>query len=200
MKLTSNEAKNILESFRGKTESDRWIEHCISVGNSAGKIAKALNEKGYNVNIDKTITLGYLHDIGKYNGEPHGHEMTGYNYLKHKGYDEEYCDICITHSYLNNDIICTAGGVPNPKDKPFRAGFVKKHKYTIEEKLINLCDLMCTTKLQSLEQRLIDLLLRHGVYKNTHYHLIEVYKLKENFDNLLGYNLYNLFPEIKENL
>ena len=61
-------------------------------------------------------------------------------------------------------------------------------------------DLMCTTKLQSLEQRLIDLLLRHGVYKNTHYHLIEVYKLKENFDNLLGYNLYNLFPEIKENL
>ena len=59
MKLTSNEAKNILENFRGKTESDRWIEHCISVGNSAGKIAKALNEKGYNVNIDKTITLGY---------------------------------------------------------------------------------------------------------------------------------------------
>lgn len=75
MKLTSNEAKNILENFRGKTESDRWIEHCISVGNSAGKIAKALNEKGYNVNIDKTITLGYLHDIGKYNGEPHGHEI-----------------------------------------------------------------------------------------------------------------------------
>ena len=73
-------------------------------------------------------------------------------------------------------------------------------EYTIYEKIINLCDLMCTTKLQSLEQRLIDLLLRHGVYKNTHYHLIEVYKLKENLDNLLGYNLYNLFPEIKENL
>ena len=54
--------------------------------------------------IDKTITLGYLHDIGKYNGEPHGHVMTGYNYLKDKlplfdlgikspgisGIDEEY--------------------------------------------------------------------------------------------------------------
>lgn len=35
-----------------------------------------------------------IHDIGKYNGEPHGHEMTSYNYLKDKGYDEEYCDIC----------------------------------------------------------------------------------------------------------
>lgn len=59
---------------------------------------------------------------------------------------------------------------------------------------------MCTTKLQTLEKRLIDLLLRHGVYKNTHYHLIETYKLKENFDNLLGYNLYDLFPQIKDNL
>ncbi|MEI3499181.1 MAG: hypothetical protein V8Q71_01520 [Bacilli bacterium] len=33
--------------------------------------AKALNEKGYNVDLDKTILLGYLHDIGKYNGESH---------------------------------------------------------------------------------------------------------------------------------
>lgn len=202
MKLTSNEAKNILESFRGKTESDRWIEHCISVGNSAGKIAKALNEKGYNVNIDKTITLGYLHDIGKYNGEPHGHEMTGYNYLKDKGYDEEYCDICITHSYLNNDIICTAGGVPNPKDKPLIAEFLKKHKYTIEEKIVNLCDLMCPQGggVFTIDKRLIDIMIRRGAYSNTQYHIKETYKLKKYFDELLGYNLYDLFPEIKDNL
>lgn len=44
---------------------------------------------------------------------------------------------------LNNDIVCTAGGVQNPNDKPFIAEFIKMHKYTIEEKLINLCDLMC---------------------------------------------------------
>ena len=54
------------------------------------KIAKALTEKGYNVDIDKTITLGYLHDIGKYTGESHGHEISGYNYLKDKGYDDMY--------------------------------------------------------------------------------------------------------------
>ena len=28
----------------------------------------------------------------------------------------------------------------------------------------------------------------------------ETYKLKEYFNNLLGYNLYDLFPKIKENL
>lgn len=202
MKLTSKEAKKILENERGKAKSDKWIDHCICVGDSAGKIAKALNEKGYDVDMDKTITLGYLHDIGKYNGESHGHVMNGYNYLKEKGYDEEYCNICLTHSYLNNDIICTAGGVPNPNENPFLTDFVKKHQYTIEEKLINLCDLMCPPggKVFTIDKRLIDLIIRRGAYSNTQYHVIETYKLKQYFDNLLGYNIYSLFPEIKDNL
>ncbi len=202
MKITSKEARSLLEIERKTSQDDRWIEHCLSVGDSAGKIAKALNENGYNVDIDKTITLGYLHDIGKYNGESHGHVMRGYNYLKDKGYDEEYCDICLTHSYLNNDIICTAGGVPNPEDNPFLTEFIKKHEYSIEEKIINLCDLMCPQggKICTIDKRLIDLINRKGAYSNTQYHIKETYKLKEYFDKLLGYNLYDLFPEIKEDL
>jgi putative nucleotidyltransferase with HDIG domain len=202
MKLNSSKARNLLEIERQKAKDDRWIEHCLCVGDSAGKIAKALNEKGYNVDIDKTITLGYLHDVGKYNGESHGHVMRGYSYLKDKGYDEEYCNICLTHSYLNNDIICTAGGVPNPEDNPFLTEFIKNHEYTIEEKLINICDLMCLQggKVYTIDKRLIDIMIRRGAYSNTQYHIKETYKLKEYFDNLLGYNLYDLFPEIKENL
>ena len=202
MKITSKEARSLLEIERKTSQDDRWIEHCLSDGDSAGKIAKALNEKGYNVDIDKTITLGYLHDIGKYNGESHGHVMRGYNNLKDKGYDEEYCDICLTHSYLNNDIICTAGGVPNPEDNPFLTEFIKKHEYSIEEKIINLCDLMCPQggKIYTIDKRLIDLIIRKGAYSNTQYHIKETYKLKEYFDKLLGYNLYDLFPEIKEDL
>ena len=97
MRLTSKDARNLLEEERKKSNDDRWIEHCICVGNSAGRIAKALNEKGYDVDIDKTVILGYLHDIGKYNGESHGHSVRGYEYLKNKGYDDEYCYICLTH-------------------------------------------------------------------------------------------------------
>lgn len=202
MKITSKEAKELLEIERQKTKDDRWITHCLSVGDSAGRIAKALNDKGYSVDVDKTITLGYLHDIGKHNGESQGHVMRGYEYLKSKGYDDEYANICLTHSYLNNDIVCTAGGVPNPDDNPFLANFIKKHEYTIEEKLINLCDLMCpqANKVFTIDKRLIDIMIRKGAYSNTQYHIKETYKLKEYFDNLLGYNLYGLFPEINENL
>ena len=202
MRLTSKDARNLLEEERKKSNDDRWIEHCLCVGDSAGRIAKALNEKGYNVDIDKTITLGYLHDIGKYNGESHGNVMRGYEYLKERGYDDEYCNICLTQSYLNNDIVCTAGGVPNPNDNPFLTDFIKNHEYTIEEKLINLCDLMCPqgNEVFTIDKRLIDIMIRRGAYSNTQYHIKETYKLKEYFDSLLGYNLYDLFPEIKDNL
>ena len=200
MILTSKEARELLEIERKTTKDDRWIEHSICVGDSAGRIAKALKEKGYNVDVDKAITLGYIHDIGKYNGESRGHVMRGYEYLKNKGYDEEYGNICLTHSYLNNDILCTAGGVPDKEKNPFLTYFIKNHEYTIEEKLINLFDLMCTTKILTLDKRLIDIVLRKGVFSNTQYHAKETYKLKEYFDNLLGYNLYDLFPEIKNNL
>ena len=202
MKLTSKEARELLEIERKNVKDDRWIEHSICVGDSAGRIAKALNENGYDVDIDKAITLGYLHDIGKYNGESQGHVMRGYEYLKNKEYDEEYANICLTHSYLNNDILCTAGGVPDKEKNPFLTDFIKNHEYTIEEKLINLCDLMCPqgNKVFTIDKRLIDIMIRRGAYSNTQYHIKETYKLKEYFDNLLGYNLYDLFPEIKNNL
>ena len=202
MKLTNKEAREMVESYRGKTLNDKWIDHSLCVGDTAGKIAKALKEKGYNIDVDKTIAIGYVHDIGKYNGESHGHVMRGYNYLKDKGYDEDYCNICLTHSYLNNDIICTAGGVPNSNENPFLTEFIKKHEYTIEEKIINLCDLMCSKqgKIYTIDKRLIDIIIRRGAYTNTQYHVKETYKLKDYFDNLLGYNLYELFPKIKDNL
>lgn len=202
MKLTNKEAREMVESYRGKTLNDKWIDHSLCVGDTAGKIAKALKEKGYNIDVDKTIAIGYVHDIGKYSGESHGHVMRGYNYLKDKGYDEDYCNICLTHSYLNNDIICTAGGVPNSNENPFLTEFIKKHEYTIEEKIINLCDLMCSKqgKIYTIDKRLIDIIIRRGAYTNTQYHVKETYKLKDYFDNLLGYNLYELFPKIKDNL
>ena len=206
MKLTSEKARNILEDARKHTEEDKWINHCFCVGNTAGRIAKAISENGINIDIDKTIALGYIHDIGKKYNENGGvfpHAINGYNYIKELGYEEEYAGICIKHSFLNNDIDC----ISNDRDETDKTNpnynFVKKYinnEYSLEEKIINLCDLMCTTKTLTVEKRMIDLLLRHGVFVKTHYHIEETVKLKAYFDDLLGYNLYDLFPEIKENL
>ena len=42
MKLDSKEARELLEIERKTAKNDRWIEHCICVGDSAGRIARAL--------------------------------------------------------------------------------------------------------------------------------------------------------------
>ncbi len=192
LQLSSKDAKKMLEETIGQTPHDGWIYHSICVGDSAATIASSLN-----LDKEKARTLGYIHDIGKKINFKY-HVIEGYNLLKKLGYDEEYCNICLTHSYLNNDVKCTAGGIP--EDIPFRTNFIINHEYTIYEKIINLCDLMCTNKVCTLEQRLIDVMLRRGVHSNTVYHIKEAYKLKEYFDNLLGHNIYDLFPEIKENI
>lgn len=191
MKLTSKKALEMLEDARGKTPHDGWIDHCICVGRAASVMAKALG-----LDEEKARTLGYIHDIGKLI-RFEGHVMEGYKYLKKQGYDDEYCNVCLTHSYLNNDVNCTQG---NPDDIPFRTEFIKNHEYTIYERIINLCDLMCMKKVVTLEKRLIDVISRRPQHKNIVYHVNEALKLKKYFDDLLGYNLYDLFPEIKENL
>ena len=192
MKLTSEQAVNMLKEAEKVATDTGWIKHSICVGNSAGKIAEALK-----LDADKAKTLGYIHDIGKSIGKFSNHVMNGYNYIKELGYEEEYANICLTHSYLNNDVNCTAGGIPS--DIPFRTEFIKNHKYTIYEKIINLCDLMCTSVNMTLEKRLIDIMTRRGVHENTVYHIKEAQKLKQEFDEMLGYNVYNLFPDVINN-
>ena len=193
MKLTLEKAREMLEEARKKSTDDRWINHSICVGNTAGKIAEKLN-----LDVNYAKTLGYIHDIGREIGDSKDHVMNGYYYLKELGYDDEYANICLTHSYLNNDIYCTAGGIPT--DIPFRTEFIKNHEYTIYEKIINLCDLMCTDIIMTVDKRLIDLIIRRGAYENTQYHIKETYKLKQYIDKQLGFNLYDLFPSIKDNL
>ena len=202
MKLTSEVALKILEEISSKTTNDHWVKHSICVGNTAGRIAKALN-----LDEDFAKTLGYIHDIGKsfeYNETGvFPHAIKGYEYIKSLGYDEEYAGICIKHSFLNNDIDCIANNRDETDKTNEHYNFVKTYisgEYSIYEKIINLCDLMCTTKVLTVDKRMMDLLLRHGDYAKTHYHIVETIKLKEYFDNLLGYNLYDLFPEIKDNL
>lgn len=193
MKLTVEKARELLEEARIKASDDHWINHSICVGDSAGKIAEKLN-----LDVYYAKTLGYIHDIGKLVGEFKDHVMNGYNYIKELGYDDEYANICLTHSYLNNDVYCTAGGIP--RDIPFRTEFIKNHEYTIYEKIINLCDLMCTDINMTVDKRLIDIMSRRGAYENSQYHIKETYKLKQYIDKQLGFNVYDLFSSIKDNL
>ena len=51
----------------------------------------------------------------------------------------------------------------------------------------------------NIRKRLIDLIIRKGVHENTIYHIKEVQKLKKEIDDMLGFNVYRLFPDIIDN-
>ncbi len=192
MKLNSNQAIEMLKEIEENLEDNYWIRHSICVGDTAGKIAEKLS-----LDVDKAKTLGYIHDIGKKFNDFQEHDINGYKYMKELGYDEEYANVCLTHSCLNNDINCTVGIVLD--DNKLRIDFIKNHEYTIYEKIINLCDLMCTDVNMTLEKRLIDIFVRRGIHENTVYHIKEAQKLKKYFDDMLGYNVYNLFSDVINN-
>ena len=194
MLITVKDAEDLLKEAEGvKKEHIRWIKHSYAVGETAKKIALALNLDG-----DYAKTLGLIHDIGKMYGTIMTHDLDGYELLTSRGYDKNMAYICLTHSFLNNDVSCTAGRIP--ENNEFRNEFIKNHEYTLYERIINLCDLMCTDHVMTLEQRLIELAIRKGIYENTKYHLEEALKLKNEIQELLGFNLYKLFPEVIDNL
>ncbi len=194
MEINSKKAYEILMNGKNINPTGSWVEHSIRVGQAAERIAKKIG-----IDSDKAAAMGYLHDIGKIYGEPYSqHVVKGYEYLKSMGISDEYANICLTHSYLNNDINCTAGGIPD-KDSykyQFRKDFIENHQYNIYDKIIECCDLFCTAQFMTMDERLIEIMLRKGAHDNTVYHITYAQKLKKELEEKMGCNLYSLFPEI----
>ncbi len=190
MRLTKALAEQLLQNAWENPMNRPWITHCRAVGQAGGIIAAAVG-----ADPDLTEALGMIHDIGKINTtEVVFHDLLGWEYMMKLGYDEVSSAVCLTHSYLNNDDTCVAGGYL-PENK-FRKDFIRDHKYTEEEKIINLCDLMCKDHLMTFEDRMIDLLGRKGIHPNSAYHLYEAEKLKNYFDDKIEGGLYSLFPDL----
>jgi len=194
MKLTVEKAKELLAIAReADPRHEPWIRHSICVGDTAAVIAEALGLP----DPEYARALGYVHDIGKYKDvmNVEYHDIKGFEYLKDEvGIDEQDAFICLTHSYVGGDYTAQAGGIP--KAHPLRCEVLQAHKYNRYEEIINLCDLMCIFRTMTMEKRLIDLLTRKGIHENSHHHLMKSLELKKMFDELLGHNLYDLFPDI----
>jgi putative nucleotidyltransferase with HDIG domain len=197
MKLNRYKAYRLLMEAKAVSDGG-YINHSLKVGEAAYRIAKDLE-----LDADKARAMGFIHDIGKRYYKPFNqHVAKGYEYILGLGYDEEYANVCLTHSYLNNDINCTGAGIVSPTSYKyeFRKKFIENHEYTIYDKILNFCDLMCTSEFLIMEERLIDIMIRRGVHTNTQYHLTEALKLKKEIDKKIGKNVYSLFPEISQRM
>lgn len=221
MEPTSKSIKQFLEKAKQDNPiNEGWVVHSLNIGDAAAKIASALASKGYDIDPEEVRIMGYVHDIGKLDGNFNflGHLLGGYVYLKRKGFPEQYCTAPLTHSFIRNDANFTLSGsvfeseflpsqefltdlsdvIPEPDKQKFLIDFIHDHQFSLAENVVSLCDFMCYRDIMTLEQRIVNVISRHGTWENTQNVVNAVLELKASIDEKLGHNLYDLFPEVKE--
>lgn len=200
-KLNAKSALDLLLKDVVVTRSDlekpenRWVKHCIYVAIAAGRIAERLR-----LDVDYAISLGYVHDIGRKISHPN-HTIAGYKYMIENGYPEE-ARSCLTHSFIDNNIYNTAGGIPTPQDRfDYMNNFLKSTTLTPYDNIVQMCDLFCLeTGFTTVERRLLDITKRKGVYSNSEMHFGKTMELKKRLELQMGCSLYDLFPEIDKDV
>lgn len=184
--------KDVIHDSKELAEDrNKWVRHCIYVGIGAGRIATKLGVDG-----DYAQALGYVHDIGRKISHPN-HTIIGYKYMIENGYPEE-ARSCLTHSFIDNNIFYTAGGIPQGKDRfDYMNNFLLSVDLTIYDNIVQMCDLFCLeTGFTTIERRLLDITERKGVFDTSPMHLEKTMELKLRLEVMMGCSLYELFPEI----
>lgn len=209
MKITANEASDILlAGIDGHMMPEHKVKHSFCVANTASRIAKKCGLDG-----EYACILGLFHDIGCHLGAEQ-HPYNGYKYLRSIGLGDEYASVCLTHSFVLGDPNCSALGtlvigdqmIPNKiipyeyQDRNFVLDYLAEHKYSPYEKIINLCDLMCTDKLIGLNRRLVSLIERIGLHGSTQHHISQALSLQKSIENAMGCSMSDVFPEITDSL
>ncbi len=196
-KLSAKEALDLLfksvihDSSDLDKDENKWVKHCIYVGVGAGRIASRLG-----LDSDYAQALGYVHDIGRKISHPN-HTIAGYKYMISEGYPEE-ARSCLTHSFIDNNIYYTAGGIPQGQDRfDYMNSFLQNTELTIYDNIVQMCDLFCLdTGFTTIERRLLDITVRKGVFDNSQLHLEKTMELKSRLEEMMGCSLYELFPEM----
>ena len=172
---------------------NKWILHSIYVGIALRRIASAL---GYSESF--ALKIGYLHDIGRRINH-NNHPIEGYFYLKSLGY-EDIARYSLTHSFLNNNIKSTVGTGPKDKESyEFINNYLNSINKDIYDNILHLCDLMCLeTGFTTIEKRILDVMTRKGVSKNSYAHYMDLMDFKNWIQIQIKKDLYDLFPEIKK--
>ncbi len=195
MRPTKVQVLHLLDQASQDPKNLGWIKHSLSVGDIAKFIADTLNRAGQHLDANLLQLMGYLHDYGKIVDYSTTHPTSGYYQLKKLGYDEVICAVSLTHHYINNDPTCTLCTLPDPVQEKFLIEYIKNHEFTLSDQIIGFCDSVCTLRPTTLENRIVDCISRHGTCSGTQKRIQAIIALKSQLDQMLGFNLYQLYSK-----
>lgn len=190
--MTKEKALALLDEAHEKNPG-LWKEHSIVAGEIARKIAQ--NIKG--VDADACEIYALLHDIGRINGRHKmRHTIDGYRLLMEMG-EEECARYCITHVFPGNKIIEYVKFDVSSEDLDFLQSFVMQHPCKIEDKIVQLADVMASPYgPMVVEVRLVESGFRNQVNGNVFEDWQDYLKVKDEINRLLGKSVYSLFKNV----
>ena len=194
------EAEALLEAGHAQNPGP-WREHSCNVALSARRIAEGCRARGH-THLDPEIAyaLGLLHDIGRQEGVTNmRHTLDGYTFLADLGY-EDAARICLTHSLQLQDTDYIFGVWDcSARELAFVRNYIAALSYDDYDRLFQLCDCLALAQgLCLLEQRMVDVALRHGVSEVTVPKWQATFDLKRHFETLLGGSIYAVLPGVVE--
>jgi hypothetical protein len=178
-----------------------WVAHSRTVASAAGAIA----ERDPRLDPEPAYVLGLLHDIGRRSGGPGvadvRHLLDGYAFLRAEGF-EGAARVCLTHSFpaplKSVDAFASPWHCP-AEERQMVQDFLDALEYTPYDRLIQLCDaLSLPTGFCLIEQRLVDVALRHGFNALTLDKWRAYHGLRREFDAAVGGSIYRLLPGVVE--
>ena len=156
----------------GKINTSDWISHCFYSGEVCFTLANQLG-----LDADKARTMGILHDYGRKFDHSFGHTIGGFETLSSLGWDNEAIG-CLTHSFVNGGrcsnnepalegfYLDKEGNVKWKDDvlKDDMTLFLENYNYTDYDILLNIADLMATSKgIVSPKDRIADIATRRVI-------------------------------------
>jgi putative nucleotidyltransferase with HDIG domain len=200
------EAENFISNLlkydiRKGRESGTWYKfhnHVYGVAKVAEKLAEKLG-----LDTEKAYILGLMHDCGKVHEmyEKRFHGVIGYEMFKDT--DSDIAKVSLTHSFYNN--LLPEGHAldryfyGNQEDKEFVISYINESKITEYDRIIQFCDGLANCNgLVTLEERAEEFASRYN-FEMPEYIVKNAHKMKEYFDDKLGFDVYNLFNEIDKN-
>lgn len=188
------EAYALLTMGLADPEHIMYVSHCRHVGDLAALIAGELG-----LDAEYAAILGYIHDIGR-RIDTRNHMYAGYRYLTDAGYGD-YAFICLTHSFLNNDISLTCARQLSPESEGYETvrQYVEARESTDYDRIIQICDLLCLhSGGATLEDRIADIESRKGTHPRSAAHRAAAIAQKEALERRLGHSVYDFYPQLEK--
>jgi len=94
-----------MEFLRSYSTPEHVIAHCVAVADVAIKIGKALNDKGFSLDLRLIETAGLLHDMARIDDK---HWEVSADFLQNRGYEQEASIIRVhMHHHFPTDPLLT---------------------------------------------------------------------------------------------